>query len=243
MGAGQKLRGLVGQGLSGRKSYREVRAAVVGFADSSSGSNAIVTQVQCQALLYAFGPGAAGEQGVATGGGGGGGAACFRRIRLGANQTISWSLGIAGVAPGGAGLPGGDATDTTITIPGYTIRAGGGKGGGGVSAGVGGAGGGASGGDINRNGGAGGSGGSAGLSGSLGGGIGGSTDGSHGGGGGGAGFGDDYFAFAGGAGTAGGNGVAATGGVTGGGSGATGSGAINGSGALGRVYITLLRLS
>jgi hypothetical protein len=106
------------------------------------------------ALIYAFAPGASGGNH-----GAGGGAAVFAVIRLGATQSINFTVGTLGAAVLGGGPVGNDATDTTVNIPhlGRTLTAGGGKAG---AASVGGLGGVASGGDygFNRNGGSGGTG-------------------------------------------------------------------------------------
>jgi hypothetical protein len=231
---GQKLRGLVGQGMDGRKFYRDALFDLVGIVDVTSGSGSIIAPRSCVALIYAFGPGASGS---GQNGGGGGGSALFKRLRLIQGQTINYTVGTPGAQNAGSGF---DATDTTIAPPfGVVLTAGGGKTNIGAAGGLAGA---ASGGDINRSGGAGGAATLAGLPG-TGGGVGGAGGGvsAGGGGGGGAGFSDIGPGLSGGAGSAGNLGATAAGGAYGGGSGGSQSGGTSGAGGPGRVAIWLLR--
>ena len=240
----QKLRGLVAQGVSGRKSYHDAKARIVGMVDTAApGSGSFTTAVACQALIYLFGPGGSAETGSIPSSGAGAGAALFKRARLGPGQTLSWTCGAPGAATSVNGI-GNDATDTTLTGAGLNLRAGGGKGGGRVTPGTGGLGGVAFGGDINRAGGQGGSG--NGTSGQNapdpGGGIGGTGSGSADGGGGAGGFGDDASGLAGGSGSNG-AGSSTSPSAPGGGTGGTTSAGGSLAGANGRVYILFLRLS
>ncbi len=148
----QKLRGLVGQGVAGRKSYRDAFLDVVGGVTATSGTGSISAPRVCQAQIWAWGPGGSG---ASTGPGGGGGAALFKRLTLSQGQKISWAIG----SPGGAAAnpDGQDGTDTTVTLPsGVVMIAGAGKGALDVPFQPGGDGGVAIGGDVNRSGGKGG---------------------------------------------------------------------------------------
>lgn len=219
MAAGHALRGLVGQGMDGKKRQTGGQIELVGFADASAASGMIVAPKSCVALIYAWGPGGSGCAGTGSPGGGGGGGAVYKRVRLSARQSITYACGVRGVpvTDDGNVQPGNDTTDTTVTLPsGAVVTAGGGKKGNGGAPGVGGV---ASGGDLNRSGANGfGSGGTA------------------------AGFADLVPGLAGGAGGAlGGNGSAGSAAGGGGGAGSGGMGSISGAGANGRVLIMLVR--
>lgn len=232
--AGQKLRGLVGQGMSGRRSV-DNPIDVVGIIDATSGSSTFVAPKKCIAHVFVFGGGASGAVGGSNGGGGGG-AACYQRIRLVRGGEISYSVGVGGIGVSSTsdGVNGGDSI---VTLPNSTVLfAGGGK----KGTNLGGAGGIASGGAINRAGGAGGNQGLPGANGDIGGGVGGGTV-IQGGGGGAAGFSDIALTLVGGAGSSGSITLSLAGSSPGGGSGAGATGNSSGSGGGGRVYILAVR--
>jgi hypothetical protein len=228
---GQKLRGLVAQGVSGRKSYRDAMLELVGGATATSGTGSITAPRACQAMIWAWGPGGSGSS---TGPGGGGGGALFKRLTISPGQKISWAIG----TPGGAGAnpDGQDGTDTTVTLPsGLVMTAGAGKGAPDVPFQPGGDGGLATGGDLNRPGGKGATDSTANAqSGGLGGGI---AGGGTGAGGGAAGFSDQTVGGLA-DGGAGGNNDAA--GVSPGGGSGTSSG-IPKTGGAGKVVVLLFR--
>ena len=231
----QKLRGLVGQGVDGKKSYSSAIPTVVGLIDATSGSGAITAPRPCTALVYAYGGGGSGASGGNPGGGGGGGA-LFKRVRLALGQRISFVVG-AGGAPCASDADGNSGTATVVTLPsGQVVSATGGFGGTTTGAGVGGSG---IGGDVNRVGGDGGRA-SAGTS-TVGGGAGGASGGAAGGGGG-AGFSDSGAALVGGNGGNGSFAASSPGQQGGGGSGSAGPGSVSGIGGQGRVVIQLLRI-
>lgn len=80
-------------------------------------------------LAYAWGAGGSGgAEGGAAGTGGGTGAACYARRKVYKGQVISYSVG-AGGAGASAPADGSAGGDTTVTMPGIVLRAGGGQGG------------------------------------------------------------------------------------------------------------------
>lgn len=138
---GNKLRGLVGQSLGGRKKNTGGLAQLLTFTDLSSGSGSISPAFPGVALIFLWGGGGQGELGATSPGGGA--AALYKRVRVAKGQTLAYSVGAGGTGGGGAG------GDTTLTLPtGEVLRARGG----GAASGSPGAGGVASGGDLNRNG-------------------------------------------------------------------------------------------
>lgn len=230
----QKLRGLVGQGMDGRKRLTGGLVKPLGVLNATTGTGTFIATHRGAAFIYLFGAGGGGQNGP---NGGGGGAALFKQLRVDRGQTFSYSVGALGLGgPASSEQDGTDGGDTVVVCPDKAILiAGGGKGGGLV----GGMGGKATGGDVNRDGGNGGtgsqSGGDAGIGGGMGGTFGGSGDG---GGGGGAGFGEIGLDLAGGA---GGNGALSAGANYGGGGGSQ-RGVVGGrNGGLGRVLIWLFR--
>ena len=241
--AGQKLRGLVGQGMDGRRRAGGLPSEVIAPVVLTGGSGSVVAPKKCIALIHAWGAGGSGANIDFGAGGGGGGAAVFKRVRLVAGQSLAYVIGV-----GGSGVSTGDGiagSDTTLALPsGLVLRAGGGKGGTGIGEGAGGM---PTNGDINRLGGAGG--GIVGTAGQtpLGGGAGGGGASSFfGGGAGAAGFSDIDPSFIGGGGSAAsGAGSGTTAGASpGGGSGATYTAGIGvtGSGGSGKIVIVLLRI-
>lgn len=232
----QKLRGLVGQEMGGRRGRLDL---ILSVTEASSGTGLVTAPRECLAYIYLIGGGGAGASGNAGGtpAGGAGGAALYKRARLAAGQAISYSVGAGGAAViDGVGNPGGD---TTAILPDSRhLRAGGGPGGGYSANPLGGK---AIGGDINRDGGGGGlaagvGGGSAGLAGS----------GSSTGGGGSAGFGEIASRMLGGNGSNSsyGSGSSSAAGAPGSGSGgANGGPSSSGAGGAGRVLIVLVRTS
>ena len=232
--AGQKLRGLVGQGMSGRRII-DNSIDIVGAIDATSGSAVFTAARKCIAHVYLFGGGASGAVGGSNGGGGAG-AACYRMIRLNRGGQISYTVGAggSGVSVTGDGVNGEDTT--AIFADSTVLRAGGGQ----KGTAAGGAGGVASGGTINRPGGAGGNQGLVGVSGGIGGGLGGGTI-IQGGGGGAAGFSDIAQVLIGGSGSTGSLSGSLAGNSPGGGSGATAAGTSSGAGGSGRVYIFAVR--
>lgn len=121
----QKLRGFVGQGVVAKKSYGDALLQLVSMpVYAVSGSGVVTAPRPCIAVI--FGWGAGGSGGAGSGGGGGGGAAVAYRMRLSRGQGISYSVGIPGV-----GVPdltdGNDGTDTVLSTPAGTLRAGGGR--------------------------------------------------------------------------------------------------------------------
>lgn len=229
--------------LQGMSVPKKSSAPLLGLAGAPlavvSGSGALVADFDCVALIYVYagGGGAASSvSGTELMGGGGGGGAVFKRVRLRAGQSLSYSVGAAGAA--GNESAGGDGGNSTVTLPsGDVVVAFGGKGGVYQGLGTGGAGGGALRGDVNRTGGAGGTGAAPGASATPGGGNGAGPTGGGGGGGGGAGFGDLATGMQGGDGDPGG-----FAGVGGGGRGRQ-SGNPAGAGGAGRINIVLVRES
>lgn len=220
---GHGLRGLVGQGMNGRRRFV---SDLVGFVNADTGSGSITAPMECTALVYIWGGGGSGEA-SATGGGGGGGAAAYKAVQLGAGDTITWSVGAGGVWSGTAF--GGSTTISFSRGLAPMTAGGGGQGGNGL-------GGTASGGDLNRRGGDGGAQG-AGAAGSAGesGAAGAAASGTLSGGGGAAGF--SELLFTSGAGSAGN--TTTGGGTPGGGSGAHAT--TPGNGGNGRATILLVR--
>ncbi len=125
---GQKLRGFVGQGGGGGKTYRDARLALQSLPMiATSGSGSVTAPRACKALIVAWGPGGSGSAGN-TPSGGGGGAAISHVANLARGQPISWTVGVPGA--GAADLTDGfAASDTVVTCPGGVMRAGGGGGG------------------------------------------------------------------------------------------------------------------
>ncbi len=119
---GQKFRGLVGQGMDGRKSYRDASVRLLKTADPALGNASVTATAHCTALVYAWGGGGSGadEAGgsIFAGGGGGGGAAGFSEISVdllggagsdgesgapgfnygggSGSSTVNWSSGASG---------------------------------------------------------------------------------------------------------------------------------------------------
>jgi hypothetical protein len=239
MATGQKLRGLVGQGMNGRRNRAMQLAAVPVVA--TSGSGVVTARRACVALIFAWAPGGSGGS---DGSGAGGGAALFKRVYLPRGAALSYSIGApgAGVSSSSNGNDGGD---TTVTLPsGQVLTAGGGKAGTVADPAAGGLGGVATGGDINRRGGDGGryQSGSLGLSGSpgqgAGAGAGGAANSNRGGGGGGAGLADLLSDLIGGGGSDASGVSSAAGSAPGGGSG--GGQSASGNGGAGKVIIVLI---
>ena len=98
--AGQHLRGLVGQGMDGRRRVSPEILRVVHFT-SGSGQIPIGCAARFQAWLVGAGGGGASSVNAFAGGGGGGGAAYGRGSVL-AGQTLVYAVGAggAGVLPG-----------------------------------------------------------------------------------------------------------------------------------------------
>ncbi len=124
-------------------------------------SGTFIAPVSAMYLVTAIGPGGSGAyaptgNGRAATGGGAGGLA-QKKVRLNAGDTLTIAIGAGGVAPTVAGTNGSDGADTTITGPGVSLIARGGKGGktraAGVGTAAGAAGGIAEGGDFNWTGG------------------------------------------------------------------------------------------
>lgn len=220
----QKLRGFVAQGMNGKKAPA---ARILAQADSSTGSGSITATNNCVALIYGFGGGGSGG----SLGGGGGGGAVYKRARIGAGQTITYSAG----AGGAIATAGNDGGDTVITLPsGLVLKATGGRAGNNGRAGGTGVGG-----DVNRTGGAGGAINAAGGSGEDGGGVGGLGNASGGGGGGCAGLVSVTPGLAYGIGAPPTNGATGPGGASGGSS----PGGSGFQGEAGRVLILFVRIS
>lgn len=249
MTAGQPLRGLVGQSMSGR---RPSGVRFVAQYELAAGSGSIVVPQTGFALCYLVGGGGSGAGNSGSGlnnSGGGGGGATYGELRVGAGQLLQWTVGAGGAAP--IGNPGNIGGDTFLAIAGsIRLRATGGLGGlqgAGTMLGV--AGGVGSGGLVNRRGGA--SGGSAGLVGTTGeageyggsGGAGVSAASGLGGGGGAAGFSDLVTAglFVSGAGSAAINTDGIPGLNYGGGSGACTPTTTTGVGGPGRMFILFIQ--
>src|SRR5258708_13199295 len=123
---GQKFRGLVGQGMDGRKSYRDASVRLLKTADPALGNASVTATAHCTALVYAWGGGGSGADeagGSIFAGGGGGGAALFKTVRLSRGQVVTWSIGAWGAAAmsGTTGNSGGDTPGslcgTRIAIP------------------------------------------------------------------------------------------------------------------------------
>jgi hypothetical protein len=226
--------------------------AFLGAIDSLSGATSFTATTDCYAFIYGYGGGGSGTlNGGHNGGGGGGGAAGFKKIRLAPGQAISWVAGAAGAANAANSTSGNNGGDTIVTVPGFVLVAGGGKGGiystaasaaGGILSGPW---------DIARVGGLGGQTGNLGAppgspGGSpAGGGIGGAASGDMGGGGGSAGFTDLLVGSA----AAAGNGSAAApggggaaGGFPGGGSGCSDA-TTSAAGGAGRVLVYLFKVA
>jgi hypothetical protein len=235
----QGLRGLVGQGMDGRKSLSSIDVIPLIVEDITvAGSGVITAPVDCFAFIWAGGASGSGawDSAFAEAGGGGGGSALSKKLFLVGQQQIQWVNGAKGL-PALNNSDGKDGTDTVLILPGGRVLVAG-AGEGGKYQGAGGAGGIATGGDINRSGGAGGvSGGASGAAGEHGGAGGGTTGAGGGGGGGGAGFDDLGFQF-GGAGTAASLTAVSTPSGNGGGSG--GGGTSPAPGTDGRIFVVLM---
>src|SRR5258708_39072559 len=96
---GQKFRGLVGQGMDGRKSYRDASVRLLKTADSALGNASVTATAHCTALVYAWGGGGSGADeagGSIFAGGGGGGAGLFKTVRLGRGQGVPSAIGVGG---------------------------------------------------------------------------------------------------------------------------------------------------
>lgn len=214
MAAGQPLRGLVGQSISGRRAQAQVQQ--ISFFDTTS-SGSYQVQTDCIAFVGLFGGGAGGQT---TTSGGDGGDGVYSLISLQPLWTLTWSAGAGGTA----GNPGGDST---LSWPSGSMRARGGNSTGlnlGQYVSLGGKGG------SNANG----------TAGADGGGSGGNNPGSTGGGGGGAGLLSKFPGFTqGGAGGDGSGGNEPGHAPSGGGAGTP---AVLGAGAAGRVLIIILRV-
>src|ERR1700761_7773944 len=111
--AGQPLRGFVGQSLAARKMRAISLIGLVNSSQPPASSGTISATHSCWAFVY-VGGGSAGGNDVSGAGGGGGGAA-FKKLRLSAGQTLSWTRGAAGAA--GSGTAGGDGGDSVVTLP------------------------------------------------------------------------------------------------------------------------------
>jgi hypothetical protein len=242
MSSGQKLRGLVGQGMNTKKS---VALSFIGALDSAAGAVSFTAKTDCFVFAYAYGAGGSGALNAGhNGGGGAGGAAGFKRLRLAAGQVISWIAGAAGTANTTNSTNGNDGADTIVTSPSFTLVAGGGKGGqessgsalGGVPSGPW---------DLARTGGIGGATGGFPGGSPAGGGTGGAGSGSMGGGGGCAGFSDLLLvgtpAISGSGGAAAPGGGGAAGGFPGGGSGCSDV-SPTGAGGAGRVLVYIFKI-
>lgn len=109
---GQTLRGLVGQGLRGKR--QTVGVMLGGIVDLSSvGVGSYAVPFDCQATIVLWGAGGSGHSSVggsSPGGGGGGAVLAHRRLFKG--QKIDYQIGVGGVAIAsglGVGSPGGDS--------------------------------------------------------------------------------------------------------------------------------------
>ena len=221
--------------------------ALIAYHLFDTGSGEIVAPQNCDALVYAWGGGASGGSDTGTvASGGGSGAAAFRRFRMIKNQVLTYSVGAGGVGVSAInnGNPGGD---TTVSVGGVTMTAGGGLPGLGIGSlpRAGGQGGRVINAQIARDGASGGiadsPNGTAGGVGEFGGGTGGAQDAGRGGGAAAAGFSDlsSLAPFLGGSGSNGNSsGNSAAGTAPGGGSGGTSN--TSGAGAPGRVVVILL---
>jgi hypothetical protein len=118
---GQKIRGLVGQGMVGR---RQNRTALIAVTDSRT-SGSFTVPASCTAYIYGVGGGASGAGGGGGATGGGGGGAGFRLWDLTASQIVSWSAGAGGAGVAGPG-PGNNGGDSAIVVPGLGILVAGG---------------------------------------------------------------------------------------------------------------------
>lgn len=221
--------------------------ALIAFYQLDAGAGEIVAPQNCDALVYAWGAGASGgSDSGSVASGAGTGAAAFRRFRMIKGQALTYSVGAGGVGVAAIsdGNPGGD---TTVSVGGVTMTAGGGLPGLGTGSTPrpGGQGGRVTNAQIARNGANGGIGqsgtGTAGDVGEFGGGTGGAQDSGRGGGAAAPGFSDisSVAPFLGGSGSnANASGNSAAGSAPGGGSGGTSN--TSGNGAPGRVIVMLL---
>lgn len=121
---GQKLRGFVGQSLAARK---RVSTGALAFKDSSAGDTSYKATASCIAFVFAWGGGAGGSTSSGTSTGGGGGSGGFKKVRLTQGATLSWTAGAAGANAAPLVNPGTDGGDTTVSAPGVSLVAGGGK--------------------------------------------------------------------------------------------------------------------
>lgn len=138
MAVGQKIRGLVGQSMSGRRGQK---VRVLRVISIGAGSGSLTAATSCTAFVWMIGGGGGGAQlGNGFAGGGGGGAATYAEAPMTSGQTLSYIVGAAGPGALSNNSPGADGGDSILVLPGgRTVIAGGGKGG--LPGGVGGAGG------------------------------------------------------------------------------------------------------
>lgn len=114
MATGNRFRGLVSQGLAGRKDYSGMPIEFLGVVSAKSGSGVVIAPKACLATIFAWGGGGSGGAGAGTDGGCG--AALMRRLRLAKGQQIAYTVGIGGrAAPDG--IDGAPGSDTTVTLP------------------------------------------------------------------------------------------------------------------------------
>src|SRR5258708_39156510 len=100
---GQKFRGLVGQGMDGRKSYRDASVRLLKTADSALGNASVTATAHCTALVYAWGGRGSGADeagGSIFAGGGGGRAALLQALRVGRGTVDPSSVRSWGPAAG-----------------------------------------------------------------------------------------------------------------------------------------------
>jgi hypothetical protein len=131
---GQKLRGLVAQGMDGRKPG--LSASLSQLLDTSTpGAGTFTALATGTLLIYAWGGGASGgQQSSGTAAAGGGSEARYLAAPVVKGQVIPYSVGAGGAAAsdGGStsGMAGNPGADTTIDIPAFqTIICKGGLGG------------------------------------------------------------------------------------------------------------------
>jgi hypothetical protein len=109
---GQPLRGLVGQGLRGKR--QTVGVMLGGIVDLNGvGVGSYTLPFDCQATIMLWGAGGSGHSSVGgSSPGGGGGGSILARRRFFQGQKIEYQIGVGGaaIASGmGAGSPGGDS--------------------------------------------------------------------------------------------------------------------------------------
>lgn len=110
MATGQKLRGFVGQGLSGRR--KPARPRLYRITLVTAGAYRIAADYNGYVDIFIWGAGASGLGNGALGGGSGG--AIYRRIAVRKGQQIAGAVGAKGAASAGNRNAGGDST---ITFP------------------------------------------------------------------------------------------------------------------------------